>query len=47
VSRLEENVAASEIELSAQDVETLDAALASGPVAGDRYADRDMTLLNH
>jgi aryl-alcohol dehydrogenase-like predicted oxidoreductase len=45
VSRLEENVAASEIELSAEDVETLDAELASGPV-GDRYADRDMTLLN-
>jgi aryl-alcohol dehydrogenase-like predicted oxidoreductase len=47
VSRLEENVAASEIELSAEDVETLDAALASGPVVGDRYADREMTLLNH
>jgi aryl-alcohol dehydrogenase-like predicted oxidoreductase len=47
VARLEENVAASEIELSAEDVETLDAALASGLVAGDRYADREMTLLNH
>jgi aryl-alcohol dehydrogenase-like predicted oxidoreductase len=47
VPRLEENVAASEIELSAEDVETLDAALASGPVVGDRYADREMTLLNH
>jgi aryl-alcohol dehydrogenase-like predicted oxidoreductase len=47
VARLEENVAASEIELSAEDVETLDAALASGPVVGDRYADREMTLLNH
>jgi aryl-alcohol dehydrogenase-like predicted oxidoreductase len=47
VGRLEENVAASEIELSAEDVETLDAALASGLVVGDRYADREMTLLNH
>jgi aryl-alcohol dehydrogenase-like predicted oxidoreductase len=47
VARLEENVAASEIELSAEDVETLDAALASGPVVGSRYADREMTLLNH
>jgi aryl-alcohol dehydrogenase-like predicted oxidoreductase len=47
VSRLEENVAASEIELSAEDVETLDAALASGPVVGGRYADGEMTLLNH
>ncbi|MGZ4166076.1 MAG: aldo/keto reductase [Solirubrobacteraceae bacterium] len=45
--RLEENVAATQVELSARDVETLDAALPSGGVAGTRYSSSDMELLSH
>ena len=45
--RLEENVAAADIALSGEDVETLDAALPSGGVAGTRYAASDMELLSH
>ena len=45
--RLEENVAAADISLSAEDVEALDAALPSGGVAGTRYAASDMELLSH
>ena len=45
--RLEENVAATDIELSAQDIETLEAALPVGGVAGTRYAASDMELLSH
>ena len=45
--RLEENVAATEIVLSAGDVEALDAAVPSGGVAGTRYAASDMELLSH
>jgi len=44
--RLEENAAAAEIELSAQDVEELDAAIAADDVAGDRYTGDMMELLN-
>jgi aryl-alcohol dehydrogenase-like predicted oxidoreductase len=44
---LEENVAAAEIELSEQDVATLDEAVSAEAVTGGRYADSDMALLNH
>jgi aryl-alcohol dehydrogenase-like predicted oxidoreductase len=46
-SYLEENVTAAEIELSEADVATLDEAVSGHAVAGGRYADRDMALLNH
>ena len=46
-SYLEENVAAAEIELSPRDVAELDEAVSGHAVAGGRYADRDMALLNH
>ena len=38
-SYLEENVAATEIELTPDDLEELAAAVPPGEVAGDRYAD--------
>jgi aryl-alcohol dehydrogenase-like predicted oxidoreductase len=47
VSYLEENAGAADIELSAQDVEALEEAVSDHAVAGTRYADRDMELLNH
>jgi aryl-alcohol dehydrogenase-like predicted oxidoreductase len=47
VSYLEENAAAADIELSAQDVEALEEVVSGHAVAGTRYADRDMELLNH
>jgi aryl-alcohol dehydrogenase-like predicted oxidoreductase len=43
---LEENAAASEVELSDEDVATLDEAVSREGVAGTRYAERDMALLN-
>jgi aryl-alcohol dehydrogenase-like predicted oxidoreductase len=46
-TRLEENAAAVDVDLSAQDVATLDAALPSGGVAGTRYSATDMELLSH
>jgi aryl-alcohol dehydrogenase-like predicted oxidoreductase len=45
-SYLEENVAAAGVELSAQDVAALDEAVSGHVIAGGRYTDRDMTLLN-
>jgi aryl-alcohol dehydrogenase-like predicted oxidoreductase len=45
--RLEENAAASEIELSAEDVATLDEAISPDAVKGGRYVERDMALLNN
>jgi aryl-alcohol dehydrogenase-like predicted oxidoreductase len=45
--RLEENAAASEIELSAEDVATLDEAIPPEAVKGGRYVERDMALLNN
>jgi aryl-alcohol dehydrogenase-like predicted oxidoreductase len=45
--RLEENVGAVDVQLSAREVEALDAALPSGGVAGTRYAANDMELLSH
>jgi aryl-alcohol dehydrogenase-like predicted oxidoreductase len=47
VSRLEENAHAAEIELSPQDLETLDEAFADARPMGTRYSERDMALLNH
>jgi aryl-alcohol dehydrogenase-like predicted oxidoreductase len=47
VSYLEENVAASEMELSADEIERLEQTISEHAVAGGRYADRDMTLLNN
>jgi aryl-alcohol dehydrogenase-like predicted oxidoreductase len=44
---LEENVGAAEVELSDDDIATLDDAVSPGAVAGTRYAERDMALLNH
>ncbi len=46
-SRLEENAEAADIELSAQDLGTLDEAFADASPTGTRYAERDMALLNH
>ena len=47
VSYLEENVAAADIELSAQEVAALDESVAHGSVVGTRYADAEMTFLNN
>ncbi len=47
VSYLEENVAAADIELSAQDVAALDEAVAHESVVGTRYAEAEMTFLNN
>jgi aryl-alcohol dehydrogenase-like predicted oxidoreductase len=46
-SYLEQNAAAADVELSAEDVAALDQAVSQHTVAGGRYADRDMTLLNN
>ena len=43
---LEENVAAAAVSLSAEDVSSLDAALAPGKVAGPRYAERLMAQVD-
>jgi aryl-alcohol dehydrogenase-like predicted oxidoreductase len=45
--RLEENVGGVDVQLSARDVEALDAALPSGGVAGTRYSANDMELLSN
>ncbi len=45
-SFLEENVAAVSIALSAQDIDELDAALPSGSVAGPRYTERQMAMVD-
>jgi aryl-alcohol dehydrogenase-like predicted oxidoreductase len=45
--RLEENAAAAETELSAQDVEELDNAISPEAVRGDRYPGEMMALLNN
>jgi aryl-alcohol dehydrogenase-like predicted oxidoreductase len=47
VSRLEENVAATELELSDEQVATLDEAVSPDSVRGSRYAETEMALLNH
>ena len=46
-TRLEENVGAVDVQLSAQDVEALDAALPESGIAGTRYSAGDMELLSH
>jgi aryl-alcohol dehydrogenase-like predicted oxidoreductase len=46
-TRLVQNAAAVDVDLSAQDVATLDAALPSGGVAGTRYSAKDMELLSN
>ena len=46
-SYLEENAGAAEIELSAEDMEQLEAKLPADAASGDRYADTDAALLNH
>jgi aryl-alcohol dehydrogenase-like predicted oxidoreductase len=46
-TRLEENAGAVEVQLSAEDVAVLEAALPSGGVAGTRYSASDMELLSH
>jgi aryl-alcohol dehydrogenase-like predicted oxidoreductase len=45
--RLEENAAAAEIHLSAEDVGELDNAISPEAVRGERYAEQMMTLLNN
>ncbi|HUA70516.1 MAG TPA: aldo/keto reductase [Solirubrobacteraceae bacterium] len=45
--RLEENVAAAEIQLSDEDVATLDQALPAGSAIGGRYRDAEMGLITH
>ena len=45
-SFLEENVAAVAIALSAQDMNELDAALPPGSVAGPRYTERQMAMVD-
>ncbi|MBV9050665.1 MAG: aldo/keto reductase [Solirubrobacterales bacterium] len=47
VRYLEENAAADELELSADEIATLDEAISPEAVTGGRYADRDMALLGH
>jgi aryl-alcohol dehydrogenase-like predicted oxidoreductase len=44
---LQENAAAIEVELSAEDLEELDDAISAQAVRGGRYSDRDTALLNH
>jgi aryl-alcohol dehydrogenase-like predicted oxidoreductase len=46
-TRLEENAGAVDVQLSAQDVEALDAALPESGIAGTRYSASDMELLSH
>jgi aryl-alcohol dehydrogenase-like predicted oxidoreductase len=45
--RVEENVAASELHLSEEDVATLDQAVPAEAVVGGRYRDAEMALINH
>ena len=45
--RLEENAAAVDVRLSAEDIAALDAALPADGVAGTRYSASDMELLSH
>jgi len=45
-ARLEENAAASELKLSAQELEQLDNAVSRDAVAGERYSEAMMALLN-
>jgi aryl-alcohol dehydrogenase-like predicted oxidoreductase len=47
VEYLEDNVGAVELELSPEQVATLDESVSPEAVRGTRYADRDMALLNH
>ena len=47
VKYLEDNVAATDVELSAQDVAALDDAVAHDSVVGTRYAEAEMTFLNN
>ncbi len=47
VSRLEENIAATELELTAADLAEIDAALAAVPVAGARYPEHLQKLVGH
>jgi aryl-alcohol dehydrogenase-like predicted oxidoreductase len=47
VSYLEENAAAVGIELSSGELAALEEAVSDNSVAGTRYAERDMALLNH
>jgi aryl-alcohol dehydrogenase-like predicted oxidoreductase len=44
-SRVEENVRAAEVTLSAQDVATLDAIAPAGVAAGERYPPRSMSTV--
>ncbi len=44
--RLEENLAAAEIPLSAEDLREIDEVLAKAPVEGDRFNERGMSLLD-
>jgi aryl-alcohol dehydrogenase-like predicted oxidoreductase len=46
-TRLEENAAATEIELSSQDMDELDNAISADSVSGNRYPDAMMELLNN
>jgi aryl-alcohol dehydrogenase-like predicted oxidoreductase len=45
--RLEENAAATDVTLSADEVNELDNAISPGAVRGDRYAEQMMSLLNN
>ena len=47
VKYVEDNVAATDVELSAEDVTTLDQAVAHESVVGCRYAEAEMTFLNN
>jgi aryl-alcohol dehydrogenase-like predicted oxidoreductase len=47
VSYLEENAAAADIELTSEELAALEDAVSGHEVAGTRYAERDMALLNH
>jgi aryl-alcohol dehydrogenase-like predicted oxidoreductase len=47
VAYLEDNVGADDVQLSAEDVATLDEAVSPEAVAGSRYVERDMALLNN
>ena len=46
VAYLEDNVGADDVQLSAEDMATLDEAVSPEAVAGSRYVERDMALLN-
>lgn len=47
IKYLEENVAAADIKLSADDLAALDAAAPIGAAKGDRYPEAGMAALNH